>query len=192
MILDLNVDGRSGATMSDSLKKAIEDMQGILATKMEDVAKLKRTINGMAAAIGEAAIYPDEEPEQPSNRGRSATVRPDEFFGKSPITAAREYLEKVAEPKNLEEIFDGLVRGGFDFDAQGWKDEKHRPRFLAISLGKNTAIFTRLPSGPFGLTKWYPELKRAKVRAADAASEKEQPEEAEPKAPTEAPLGTGS
>jgi hypothetical protein len=166
--------------MSELLKKAIEDMQSILAGKMEDVAKLKRTINGMAAAIGETAIYPDDEPEQPSFRGKSALLRPDEFFGKSPITAAREYLEKVGEPKALDEIFDGLARGGFDFDAQGWKDEKHRLRFLAISLGKNTAIFTRLPSGPFGLTKWYPELKRPKVRPAEAAAaEKEEPEEAE-------------
>jgi hypothetical protein len=176
--------------MSDSLKKAIEDMQAILASKMDEVAKLKRTINGMAAAIGEAAIYPDEEPEQPLSRGKTAAIRPDDFFGKSPITAAREYLEKVGEPRPLEDIFEGLARGGFDFDAQNWKDEKHRPRFLAISLAKNTAVFTRLPSGPFGLTKWYPELKRAKARVADASSGKEQPEEGvvEPRTPIEVAL----
>ena len=169
----------SFANMSESLKKAIEDMQSILAAKMAEVAKLKRTINGMATAIGDAALYPEEEPEQPNTRGRASPIRPDQFFGKSPITAAREYLEKVGEPRPVDEIFDGLTRGGFDFEAQNWKDEKQRLRYLAISLGKNTAIFTRLPSGPFGLTKWYPELKRVKPRPAEPAADKESSEEVE-------------
>lgn len=168
--------------MSETVKKAIEDMQGILASKVAEVAKLKQTINGMARAIGEEAPYPSEEPEDVAAMRKSTAIRPDEFFGRSTITAAREYLEKVHEPKPADEILAALAKGGFDFEAQDWKDEKVRLRNLAISLSKNTQIFTRLPSGPFGLTKWYPELKRAKARAVD-------PSDKDKQRATEAPSG---
>lgn len=152
--------------MSDAVKKAIVDMQAILAGKLEEIATLKRTINGMAAAVGDPPVYDVLEEEAAAARRPAAEVRPDEFFGRSPITAAREFLERSGshEPKTVEEILDALTRGGFDFQAQSWKPE-HRLRNLSISLGKNTQIFVRLPSGPFGLVKWYPELKQKKNRS---------------------------
>jgi hypothetical protein len=89
----------------------------------------------------------------------------DEFYGKAPTVAARLYLEKRNKAVPLDEILEALGRGGFDFEAQGWKDEGARLRTLGISLGKNSAIFHRLPSDTWGLTKWYPNAKTKKERA---------------------------
>ena len=169
--------------MSESVKAAIEDMKEILSAKLAEVAKLKQTINGMARAIGGEPLYADDEPELVATR-KSTAIRPDQFFGRSPITAAREYLEKVGEPKPADEILSALTKGGFDFEAQDWKDEKARLRNLAISLSKNTQVFIRLPSGPFGLTKWYPELKRSKSRTSESP-EKDKQRVAEPDLETE-------
>jgi hypothetical protein len=161
-------------------QKAIEDAKAILEQKEAEVRKLKRTINGMAEMAGLEPIYPDEEPKPAALNRRNAPIRPDEFFGRPPTTAAREFLEKVAEPRDAEDILAALTEGGFDFQAQNWKDEKLRLKNLAISLSKNSQIFVRLPSGPFALVKWYPELKaKAKPRTNDA-SEKSEPRNAKP------------
>jgi hypothetical protein len=93
------------------------------------------------------------------------SLNSDEFYGKAPTVAARMYLEKRNKAVPLDEILEALGRGGFDFEAQGWKDEGARLRTLGISLGKNSAIFHRLPSDTWGLTKWYPNAKTKKEKA---------------------------
>jgi hypothetical protein len=79
-------------------------------------------------------------------------------------------LDERKRPLSAEEVLRGLQDGGFDFDAQGWKLEKNRLRALAISLSKNSAIFTKLPNGLFGLAKWYPGAKRPKAKDEDEAT----------------------
>src|SRR6267143_869340 len=60
------------------------------------------------------------------------------------------------------EILTGLEAGGFDFRAQGWKDND-RLRSLSITLGKNPK-FHRLPNGTYGLISWYPSVAAKKER----------------------------
>jgi hypothetical protein len=154
--------------MTDALRAAIEEMTRTLEQKLKEAADLKRTINILARQMGEEPVYPETDEEITRRPASAMKLRPDHFFGKPPTTAAREYLEIRNEPATAEEILEALARGGFDFDAQNWKDEKYRLKNLAISLGKNSAIFTRLPSGPFGLAKWYP----GHVRRATGAQAK--------------------
>lgn len=88
-------------------------------------------------------------------------INPSQFYGKTPITAAREYLDIRGQAVKQEEILESLIVGGFDFGAQGWT-EPMRLKNLSISLGKNTGIFHRLPNGMIGLLKWYPNAKAKK------------------------------
>jgi hypothetical protein len=148
--------------MSDTLKAAVEELNRKLEQKMREVADLKRVINLMSREAGETAPYEEAEPEAP--RQASPDARPDRFYGKSPTTAAREYLEDRKKPASADEVLRALADGAFDFKAQGWENEKGRLRYLAISLSKNTAIFTKLPNGLFGLAKWYPGAKKPKVK----------------------------
>ena len=155
--------------MSDVLKQAMDEMQGRLQDRLREVAELKAAINAIAKQAGMDAPYADAEPEH-VRRVADKKLRPDQFYGKSPIVAAREFLEARGQPAAVEEILAGLETGGFDFKAQGWP-EKTRLRNLSISHSKNSTIFERLPSGPVGLAKWYPAGKpKRNGRAGDGTS----------------------
>ena len=79
-------------------------------------------------------------------------------------------VELKARHRELEEeIADALERGSFDYKAQGWTNKETRVRNLAISMGKNSLVFHRLPNGFYGLVKWYPDLKKKKQRFEPAS-----------------------
>jgi hypothetical protein len=166
--------------MSDRLSAAIEELEEHLARQLAEAADTKKTINSLRKAMGLEPLYTDTGVEA------TGSVRQDQFYGKGVATAAAEYLErrKGRGACTAEEIMKGLIEGGFDFDALGWK-EKDQHRLLAVSLAKNTAKFHRLPNGTFGLLEWYPEAKKAakerkqngSVEAGNAETETEpQPE----------------
>ena len=94
-------------------------------------------------------------------------IRSDMFFGKRQQTAIREYLEmRKAQglgPAKPREIYDALLTGGFRYEA---KDETTALVGLRALMRKRTNFFTKLPNGTYGLTAWYPELKRQKAAAA--------------------------
>jgi hypothetical protein len=148
--------------MAGRFDEAIRELVAEIEAKGREIAELKKTVNFLRQRDGLEALFPDTEPTE--GGGGVGTIQPGQFYGKSPITAAREYLEmkgkgKVALP---DEIVAALLRGSFDFKAQGWESEANRVRNIAISMGKNTAIFHRLPNGYYGLVKWYPELAKKK------------------------------
>lgn len=138
--------------MSDTLRKAIAEMVGILEAKQREMSDLKRSINLLCTQIGDEPMFPADSDDISS----IGPLSPDEYYGKSPIQASRMYLERKTKPATVEEILSALERGGFDFEAQKWK-EKLRLKNLAISLSKNTSVFHRVPSGAWGLKKWYPD-----------------------------------
>jgi hypothetical protein len=96
---------------------------------------------------------------------------------------AREYLESRKRACEAEEILSALERGGFDFSTQDWKAGP-RLRPLAITLGKNSAIFHRLPNGTYGLRVWYSNLpKKGGTKATkNGATDGDVEEEATPPA----------
>lgn len=157
--------------MNDALKTAIEELTRKLEARMREVADLKRAINTFAREAGEEPPYADAEPE--AAKAAVKDLRPDRFFGKSPTTAAREFLEAYGKPASAEQILEALRDGAFDFDGQKWKDE-FRLKNLAISLSKNSSIFTRLPNGLFGLSRWYPGARKP----TKARPDEEEPAEA--------------
>jgi hypothetical protein len=148
--------------MDDKLRDALEVLALRVEAKAKELTDLKRMVNGLAREAGLEPMYPDAETNDTATTG--AAIRSDQFYGKSPIVSAREYLEMRGRAVAPEEVLRALERGGFDFDLQGWKDEKTRLRNLSISMGKNTAIFHRLPNGTYGLVKFYPTIQAEKKR----------------------------
>jgi hypothetical protein len=147
------------------MKNELDGAIGVLVKRVEDLSHettdLKKTINSLCKAAGKQPMYTDADLVVGGFAG-IPTLSPSQFYGKTPIVAAREYLDLRNEAVPQEEILEALRTGGFDFEAQGWA-EPLRLRNLSISLGKNTAIFHRLPNNMIGLTKWYPNVKAKKV-----------------------------
>ena len=131
---------------------------------------LKRAANTFYRSKGEQEPFNIDDAYTGS--GGVVRVKPDEYYGKGFATAAGNYLERRKQAVNADEILRALETGGFDFDAAGWKDVAGRGRTVAASLAKNTAIFHRLPSGTFGLKKWYGDaIEKKKAKKADAPLE---------------------
>ena len=137
-------------------QKALEK----IATHEAEILRLKIFVN-------EADKLNDVEPRfgdlnldststsAPSGRRWSAG----EFFNKPFSTAVKQVLlSKVTalgtfSPMSLDEIHDALTQGSFDFGTSGAEAQKNGIR---ISLGKNSAMFVRLPNTDlFGLVEWY-------------------------------------
>jgi len=140
--------------MSEKLNAAVEVLLEQLEKQTQEVADTKKTINALLARMGKEPMFEDVMPERVGGN-----IRPDEYYGKPLATAAQQYLERRKQACSAEEILTGLEEGGFDFRAQGWKDND-RLRSLAISLAKNTKTFHRLPNKTFGLFDWYETVRR--------------------------------
>lgn len=163
--------------VDDEISRAVEVLMSKIETKVKELAEMKRTVNFLAREAGMGEPYPESE-LGPDGSAVGPGIRPDQYYGKSPITASREYLEMRGRAVPVEEILQALERGGFDFDAAGWKNRDSRLRFLAISLSKNTGIFHKLPNGTYGLAKFYPDVATAKKQKKSDNSQTAELEEA--------------
>jgi hypothetical protein len=153
------------------LEGAIEALLEELQVQMNQVADTKKTINTLLRRIGKEPQFPDEAAE--SVGSASLRVRPDQYYGRPLATSVEEFLENRKKTTGDQacapsEILAALETGGFDFKAQGWKDDD-RLRSLSITLGKNPK-FHRLPNGTYGLISWYPSVAAKKERPAKNGS----------------------
>jgi hypothetical protein len=140
-----------------------------IRTKELELTNLKRAANTFYKSKGEPEPFIIDD----SDAGGAGVVRirPDEYYGKGFATAAGNYLERRKQAVSADEILRALESGGFDFEAAGWKDVAGRGRTVAASLAKNTAIFHRLPSGTFGLKKWYGDaIEKKKAKKAETTN----------------------
>lgn len=147
--------------MENEIRTTIDVLVARVDLKTTEIANIKRMVNDLCKEAGIDAVYSDAEIALKSGGG-AVTLKPDEFYGKSPITASRKYLEMRGQAVSLDEIFDGLTRGGIDFNALNWTDEGRRLNNLAISISKNSLIFHKLPNGMIGLSKWYGDAAKKK------------------------------
>lgn len=147
------------------LEGAIEALLEELQTQMNQVADTKKTINTLLRRIGKEPQFPDVDAEQAG--AATLRIRPDQYYGRALATSVEEFLENRKKTTGDQaiapnEILVALEAGGFDFKAQGWKDDD-RLRSLSITLGKNPK-FHRLPNGTYGLISWYPSVAAKKER----------------------------
>src|SRR5437870_11151705 len=142
--------------MSDTLEAAIDVALAKIAELDSQTAEHKRTVNGLCRLLSRPPMFPDTDPTS------NAPLRDDEFYGRPLATAVQEVLERRKRAgqgaATVAEIYDTLVRGGFHFST---KNADNAKRNLYTSLQKNMK-FHRLPNGSYGLTEWYPNVRKAR------------------------------
>src|SRR5687768_750164 len=105
----------ANAQMSATVQMLIDRVHA----KQKETADLKRVVNGLCREAGMEPAFQDVDEEQHVGGGH-VRLRPDEFYGKSVLTAARMYLDKRKQAVSANEILKALQDGGFDFNSLGW------------------------------------------------------------------------
>lgn len=154
------------ASMKAEFQPAIEALQKTLAEQERQVIETKTMINKLCELAGAAMPYPDTGEVSQIHVG---SIQGDTFYGKSVNTAAREYLEmrRAAKlgPATPRDVFEALKKGGFVFNS---KNETNSITVIRTALSKQSSIFHRLPTGEYGLTKWYDKPRKLKfIPASD-------------------------
>ena len=135
--------------MSENYRKAIEDLERNLQNQLDEISYTKKAINLLCKQLGEPPRFDDVAKEVV----KGSSARPDQFFNKPLATAVREYLQMRGAAATVDEIYDALERGGFEFVG---KNEAIKKRGLQISLSKSRRIFAYLKaSDTFGLWDFY-------------------------------------
>jgi hypothetical protein len=161
-----------GWSMSEHLQKAIAELEAKLQEQLKAAAKTKSGINQLAELAGLPAPYPDTE-----ERASGGAIRPDQFYGKPLHTAMRAYLDMrgpTRGPATVNDIFDALKLGGFQFDT---KSDDNAKRIIRITLTRNTLVFHKLPNGSYGLLAWYPNVKASKTKTKAKESDQQESDE---------------
>jgi hypothetical protein len=152
--------------MSDHIRKTIEDALEELRKRENLVIESKRFINQLCAFGKLQPMYPEAEGDNVLGGGSSVIVRRNAFYGKPLATCVREILEMRKRAGHgeatLDEIMAALREGSYDLDGIT-KDEDGQKRGVAISLAKNAVVFHKLPNGDWGLTEWYPNVKKSRT-----------------------------
>ncbi len=154
--------------MNSELQGAINLLQRKVADQEKALTHTKNLINDLCIEAGEPPIYTDI---QRDSEGIGRSIRSDQYYGQPLATAVRSFLEgrETIGPATVDEIYDALIKGGFQFEGKG---EDNQKRGLRISLTKNSVTFHKVPNGSYGLLSWYPNAKLAKVEArSDESSE---------------------
>ena len=142
----------------EGLKRAIEQKQ----KELEDLQGALVQLSNLANVPVSDLTAPTSTYSKPEIK-TSVAVRGDEYYGRALATVIAEILEtrnkKGMGPATIREIYEEMQNGGYRFDA---KDDDLAMRGITISMRKNVVKFHRLPSGKFGLTEWYPDLKERK------------------------------
>lgn len=140
--------------MAEEYAKTIEVLTKELEELVTKEIELKKMINWLSEKNGQKAPYKNLDVASAVKR---TTLRQDQFFGMKVTTAVREFLRMKGHAVSIDEIYEGLTQGGFDFP---W-DEKNQKRNLAISISKNPGVFVHVSSNDsWGLVEFYPELQR--------------------------------
>ena len=109
----------------------------------------------------------------PPSNGRSVPdgeLRPDAFFQMTVPDAAEKYLKLVKVTKEIPEIAEALLSGGLKSSSKNFSD-------MTRTVMSRDDRFVKVPSGGWGLSEWYPAMRKEK---------KQKPSHAHPK-PAESP-----
>lgn len=166
----------------DHIQKTIEVANEKIRELEAEVIRHKKLVNQLCAFAKLEPQYGDEALQ--AEGAPQLAVKRNSFFGQPLSTCVREFLEmrwksKVG-PASLDDIFAALKTGGFDLDQVSTKSETDQKRGLAITLGKNSVTFIRLPNDDWGLVEWYPGYKDKRKKKAENGNGKDEsaPEDA--------------
>lgn len=167
--------------MIESFKPAIQALQAQNAPLEESIRPVleqinanKRLINQLYDRAGLPPLYPEVVDQSTNSAKRVGPKLPDEYMGRALATVVREILEQRKAiglgAIHMDELYDTMKSGGYVFDQ---RDAATAKKNTAISLGKN-AVFARVnDSAYWGLSEWYPHLKREKSKGAGSPPQAE-------------------
>ena len=138
--------------MSTEAEKMIVRLQAKLKPIETEAAKLKEGINLICELEGMPPMYADIKSKPVAH----SQLRGDEYHNMAQATAITEILERRKSvnlaPVTIDEIYDDLISGGFQF-TKG-KNEAIQKRGLAIAMSKNRKFY-KLPNEKWGIKSWY-------------------------------------
>jgi hypothetical protein len=157
----------------EHLLQTLEHFKQQRNVKLQEVRSLDVMIRGLEQELGDAAPISEaadsfstsEALPSPSVNGGSALVRPDEFFSMTQTDAAKAYLRKVGRAISMDQLLDGMKRGGAHV---GGADPKAT---LYVSLMRNPKReFVRVSEGFVGLREFYPGLSKSTRNGVNKSS----------------------
>ncbi|MFQ5965227.1 MAG: hypothetical protein ACE5KZ_13210 [Candidatus Scalinduaceae bacterium] len=149
--------------MNEKILESIKELRKRLAeiieeikadSRMVEMFKIHQAINSLEDCIGE----PKTSLAQAfglSQNSEGAIVSPDEFYGLTPLEAAKKYLKKMGRALHIDEIRDGIERGGCQVESA---------IEFRISLARSTMEIAKVGNDYFGLVEFYPHIKRRRRR----------------------------
>jgi hypothetical protein len=147
----------------EHLIQTLEHFRKQRNAKIQEARSFDAIIRSLEQELGNSAPPPEsmdsastlETPAAPSINGGLPQVRPDEFYSMTQTDAAKAYLKKVGRAISMEQLLDGMKRGGAHV---GGADPKST---LYVSLMRNPRReFVRVSEGFVGLREFYPGLGR--------------------------------
>jgi len=114
-------------------------------------------------------------------RSHHGDIPGDAFFQMTVPDAAEKYLKLVKATKEIPEIAEALLKGGLKSSSKNFTD-------MTRTVMSRDERFVKVPSGDWGLTEWYPAMRKEKKPKATTVT----PKQASPSSetPIEAPLPT--
>lgn len=149
----------------EHLTQTLEHFRQQRSTKIQEIRSLDTIIRGLEQELGDPApavetsdSFVPLEPSAPVGvNGALPQPRADEFFSMTQTEAAKSYLKKVGRAISMDQLLDGMKRGGAHV---GGADPKST---LYVSLMRNpNREFVRVSEGVVGLREFYPNLKSTK------------------------------
>jgi len=138
--------------MGTEAERMIARLQAKLKPIEAEAAKLKQGINLICELEGMPPMYEDIKSKPVAH----SQLRGDEYHNMPQATAITEILERRKSvnlaPVTIDEIYDDLISGGFQF-TKG-KNEAIQKRGLAIAMSKNRKFY-KLPNEKWGIKSWY-------------------------------------
>lgn len=157
------------------IQQALETMHRTIQAALAKVSTLKKAANMMASGAGLPEPYDDVDID--ARGGAAFRLRPDQFHSeKAPASAARSYLGLRGKDRGattIDDIYDALARGGYDF---GGIKEPEAKQNLRIALAKDGKVH-KLPNGYIGLREWYGIADEEKVSSKKTDKPTERPVE---------------
>jgi hypothetical protein len=149
------------------------DYKAVLKDLLLKRAELDAAIRAIQPMAGEA-VSSNGSSAHAASVNSDAALRSDSFFGMGIGDAAVKYLGIVKAPKNIAQIQAALEQGGLTHTSQNF----YGTVFTALKRRvENEGDITKVKRGEWGLTAWYPGLRKGK-RLLDMTDTSESAEKA--------------
>jgi len=152
---------------ADELRRELDDkVKGAMSEgPLAEIIKIQHALNQLEDLLGDPHTTLTQVLGMEEQNLGPMSIRADEFYGLSPLDAAKKYLKKRGSARPFREIVESLQAGGCRVSDE---DE------LRVSLGRSTYEIAKVGNDVYGLVEFYPHIKRGKKKKAGAAEEPEQ------------------